>query len=227
MAKKKNKSFVEIKKNNDDFNQNIIDPLKQYEYVEPPKKLPIKQILLIFSVIITICLILVFLKIIDKHDHEINKSNDTNNQQINQPNNTSNIPNTLTTTKPKPKNNEEITETLVCSSSTIEDNLQIDVKVITNFHNKKLRSDENLMTIKLLNQNSKEKFDNYVTTLQMFSVYLMENSNYEITDYNDDNAFSISIKTTYTKDMEIESNLSYDEDYESVKQKLIELGHQC
>lgn len=227
MAKKKNKSFVEIKKNNDDFNQNIIDPLKQYEYVEPPKKLPIKQILLIFSVIITIYLILVFLKMIDKHDHEINKSNDTNNQQINQPNNTSNIPNTLTTTKPNPENNEEITETLVCSSSTIEDNLQIDVKVITNFHNKKLRSDENLMTIKLLDQNSKEKFDNYVTTLQMFSIYLMENSNYEITDYNDDNAFSISIKTTYTKDMEIESNLSYDEDYESVKQKLIELGHQC
>lgn len=224
MAKKKNKSFVEIKKNDDDFNQNIIDPLKQYEYIEPKKKLPIKQILLVLAVIATICLILIFLKMIDSHNIEIKKSTDGNNQQ----NNKTNISlNTSTTTKPKQDNNEEITETLVCSSSNIEDNLQIDVKVIANFHNKKLRSDENLMTVKLLDENSKEKFDNYVTTLQMFSLYLMENSNYEITDYNDDDAFSISIKTTYSKDMEIESNLNYDEDYESVKQKLIELGHQC
>lgn len=224
MAKKKNKSFVEIKKNDDDFNQNIIDPLKQYEYIEPKKKVPIKQILLVLAVIATICLILIFLKMIDSHNIEIKKSTDGNNQQ----NNKTNISlNTSTTTKPKQDNNEEITETLVCSSSNIEDNLQIDVKVIANFHNKKLRSDENLMTVKLLDENSKEKFDNYVTTLQMFSLYLMENSNYEITDYNDDDAFSISIKTTYSKDMEIESNLNYDEDYESVKQKLIELGHQC
>ncbi len=224
MAKKKNKSFVEIKKNNDDFNQNIIDPLKQYEYVEPKKKVPIKQILLVLAVIVTICLILIFFKIIDNHDNEINKSNDANSQQTNKPN--TNL-NTSTTTKPKQDDNDKITETLVCSSSNIEDNLQIDVKVIANFHDKKLRSDENLMTIKLLDQNSKDKFDNYVTTLQMFSLYLMENSNYEITDYNDDNAFSISIKTTYTKDTKIESNLNYDEDYESVKQKLIGLGHNC
>ncbi len=224
MAKKKNKSFVEIKEKAEDFNQNLIDPLKQYEYIEPKKKAPIKQILLLIATIITISLIIIFLKMIEQRNKEIYKPNNTNNQQTNKTNDEVNI---SPVTKPEKNNREEITETLVCSSSSIEDDLQIDIKVTTNFHDKKLRSDENLMTIKLLNENSKEKFNNYVTTLQMFSLYLMENSNYEITDYNDKDQFSISIKTTYTEDNKIESNLNYDEDYESVKQKLIELGHEC
>ncbi len=219
MAKKHNKSFVEIKKDNNS-DSTIINPLEQYEYIEPPKKIPIKQIALVITIIITITLIFIFFKIIDKKSFKPDET--VKSEQ------TTKIDTYKTTTTEKEQNkNDKITETLVCTSSTIEDNLQIDIKVTTNFHNKKLRSDENLMTIKLLNETAKEQFDNYVTTLQMFSLYLMENSNYEITDYTDDNQFSISIKTTYTKDNKIESNLTYDEDYESVKQKLIELGHSC
>ena len=83
------------------------------------------------------------------------------------------------------------------------------------------------MTIKLLDENSKEEFDNYITVLQMFSLYLIEEDNYNITTDTKDNEYSMAIKTTYLENQSIESNLSYDEDYESVKLKLIELGHQC
>lgn len=220
MAKKKNKSFVEIKKKDSNLDENIINPLKQYEYIEPPKKLPIKQIILVISIIITIVLSIIFLKIINSHSSKTIKDTSTN------LNTKTNLTLQTTTTKVE-TNNEQITETLVCSSRTTEDGIQFDTIVTAYFSNRKLRYDENYMSVTLLNESSKEKFDNYVTFLQMFVLYSMENNNYKIDNYSEENKFGFTIKTTYTKDQTSESSLSYDEDYESVKQKLIELGHTC
>ena len=46
MEKETNKSFVEIKEDNNS-SKNIIDPLEKYKYIEPKKKLNIKKILII------------------------------------------------------------------------------------------------------------------------------------------------------------------------------------
>lgn len=224
MAKRKNKSFVEMKVKENNNEENIINPLKQYEYIEPKKKAPIKQILLIIFTIIAITLVIILLKLIDNHNNDItNVENTSNNQKS-----TNNLNLLTTTTATTTSNeNEKITETLICSSTSLENNLQIDTQVTANFHNNKLRSDINYLHIKLLDESAKDEFNNYITVLQMFSLYLMENSDYEITDDTREDEFSISIKTNYQENQVTESNLSYNEDYESVKQKLIELGHEC
>lgn len=220
MAKKKNKSFVEIKKKDDNFDENIINPLKQYEYIEPQKKMPIKQIFLVIAVIITIILVIILLKLMSNHSNKQIKDTSTNLDRK------TNLTLQTTTTKVE-ANNEQITETLVCSSKTTENGIQFDTVVTAYFNNKKLRYDENYMSIALLNESSKEEFDNYVTFLQMFVLYSIENNSYKIDSYSEENKFGFSIKTTYTKDQSSESSLSYDDDYDIVKQKLIELGHTC
>ena len=83
------------------------------------------------------------------------------------------------------------------------------------------------MSVKLTNENSRELFDNYVITLQMFAIYLSDDETYEVSESTTDNEFILSIKTTYSENKTIESNLYYNESYESVKQKLIALGHTC
>lgn len=221
MAKKKNKSFVEIKDSNKTGNEeNILDPFKKYEYVEEKKKFPIKKILFVLFTILAIVLIIILIKIISIRDNKIIKNDDVSKTKT-----TTEQLNLSTTTKV----NEEdiITETLFCSSSTVDGNLQMDTNITAKFHDKKLRSDINNLHIKLLDENAREEFDNYVTVLQMFSLYLAEEDNYNITNDSKDNEYDFSIQTTYSKDQEIESNLSYDEDYDSVRQKLIELGHSC
>lgn len=223
MAKEKNKSFVELKENKTNNQENIINPLEQYEYIEPKKKLPIKKILLVISIIITITLIIIFLKMINNYSEDINKKDlDKSND------NTTNNFNTLTTTTTTTQNqNDLITETLVCSSSFIENNLQFETIVTANFHNQKLRSDENLISITLLDETSRDDFNNYTTFLQMFILYSYADSDYEINSYPEESKYGLSIKTIYKEDTPSENNLSYDEGYETVKQKLIELGHTC
>ena len=222
MAKQKNKSFVELKENKTNNQENIIDPFKQYEYIEPKKKIAIKQIMLVIAIIIAIILVVIFLKIINSYsDKPIND----NSMNLNKTSTT--ILKLQTTTTNAEINKEQITETLVCSSVTTENNIQFDTIVTAHFYNRKLRFDENFMSITLLNKAAQEEFDNYVTYLQMFVLYSVENDDYEIDTYSEENKFGFSIKTIYQKDQTTESSLSYDEDYEVVKQKLIELGHNC
>ena len=192
----KNKSFVEIKEDNNS-SKNIIDPLEKYKYIEPKKKLNIKKILIIIFSIISIILIIILLKIVDIN---FNKSKEIKNTE------SINKTTSFDTTKQNTNESDTITETLVCSTNEIQNNIQIDTIVTAKFHNKKLRED---------------------SILQMFSWYLTENSGYDVTYIDDNNEFSLEMITKYQKDKQIESNLEYDEDYDSVKQKLIELGNNC
>lgn len=222
MSKRKNKSFVELKENKTNNKENIIDPFKQYEYIEPQKKLPIKQIILVIGIMITISLMIIFLKIINSYSSKPINNNSTTSDKTK----TTTLERQTTTTKPQ-TNNEQITETLVCSSTTTENNIQFKTIITAYFYNKKLRSDENFMSVKLLNKSAEEEFNNYVTYLQMFVLYSIENGSYEMDSYSEENEFGFSIKTTYVKDKETESSLAYDDDYDLVKQKLINLGHTC
>lgn len=223
MAKEKNKSFVELKENKTNNQESIINPLEQYKYIEPKKKLPIKKILLVISIIIAITLMVIFLKMINNYKEDIDK------KDLDKPNEkTTNNFNTLTTTTTTTQNqNDLITETLVCSSSFVENNLQFEAIITANFHNQKLRSDENLISITLLDETAREDFNNYTAFLQMFILYSYADSDYEITSYPEDSKYGLSIKTIYKEDTPSENNLTYDEDYETVKQKLIELGNTC
>lgn len=214
---KKNKSYIEIKEDNND-KENIINPLEKYKYIEPKKKINIKKILLVVFSIISIFLIIILLKIIDNN---FNKNEETNNTE------TTNKTTSFNTTTQTTDELDAITETLVCSTNELENNMQIETIITAKFHNKKLREDSNKITIKLLDESSKEDYDKYISVLQMFSLYLTENSGYDITYTDEDNEFSLEITTTYQKDKKIDSNLEYDEDYDSVKQKLIELGNNC
>ncbi len=225
--RKKNKSFVEIKsknKNMEDNFENIINPLKKYEYVEKKKKLPLKNILIVIFIIMALLLIILLLKLIDAKNNQIttniehNTTKQTKDEQLSL---------LTTTTSNINTNTDEITESLTCSSSNIEKHLKIDTIIVTNFHNQKLRTDINKIHITLLDENFKEEFDNYISILQMFSLYLLDKSNYEITSEENNNEYEFSIKTTYLENQQLESNLSYDEDYNSVKQKLMNLGHTC
>lgn len=213
----KNKSFVEIKEDNNS-SKNIIDPLEKYKYIEPKKKLNIKKILIIIFSIISILLIIILLKIVDIN---FNKSKEIKNTE------SINKTTSFDTTKQNTNESDTITETLVCSTNEIQNNIQINTIVTAKFHNKKLREDSNKIIIKLLNESSREDYDKYISILQMFSLYLTENSGYDITYIDDNNEFSLEMITKYQKDKQIESNLEYDEDYDSVKQKLIELGNNC
>lgn len=224
MSKKKSKSYVQMKEKtakNEEYD--ILNPLKEYEYIEPKKKFPIKQILLAFFIIIIIILIIIFFALIDKKNAEINSNNTNSNNDI-KTNST-----TKTTTRETTKNqNGEITnETLICHTTTTDGDLEITAQVTANFYENQLKSDINYMSVKLTNENSRSLFDNYVMALQMFAVYLSDDQTYEVSESTTDNEFILSIKTTYTEDKTIESNLSYNESYESVKQKLIDLGHTC
>jgi len=211
----KNKSFVEIKGKNN--NENIINPLDKYKYIEPKKKVNKKYIFLIILSIILILLIIILLKIID---NKFNKEKTEENETINM---TSTI-----NTKTESKNEENnITETLVCETSKTENNIEIDTIITAKFYNKKLREDSNKIIVKLLDENSKSSYNQYISILKMISLYLVENSSYDINYIDESNEFTLEIITTYEKDKEIDSNLEYDEDYESVKQKLIEIGNNC
>ena len=202
------------------IDEDIINPFKKYEYVEPKKKFPIKNILLCFFIVIAIILIIIFLKIIDNKSSKMNTENQNTTTQ-------KKIIITMNSTTSSTNKIEDITETLVCNSINNENNIETEVQITANFHNKKLRSDVNYMRITLLDEAARDEFDKSVSVLQMFSIYLSENTEYEIIDSIDTNEFIISIKTDYNSGKDIESNLKYDEDYESVKQKLIALGHEC
>lgn len=229
MSKQKNKSFVEIKaKKNNNNEENIIDPFKKYEYIEPKKKKPIKQIILTIFIIIAITLTIILAKIIDKSiniEQEQNiDDNTTTTSTTTQTTTTNNINNTTNNVV----ENNIITETLICNSEIFENNLQFYNQTTANFYNNKLRNDINYMSIKLLDESAKEEFDTYVDILKMFSLYLNTKYDYyDITEYTSENEFSLSIKTIYQQNQKTENSLLYDEEYDSVKQKLIKLGYEC
>lgn len=224
MSKKKSKSYVQMKeKKSKNEEYDILNPLKEYEYIEPKKKFPIKQILLIFFIIIIIILIIIFFALIDKKTTETNSNTTSNDNNI-----TTNSTTTTTTTTIDKNQNEEITtETLTCHTITTEENIEIKVQVTANFYENQLKSDINYMILTLKNEDSRTLFDNYVLTLQMFAIYLSDDEAYEVSESTTDNEFILEIKTTYSEDKTIEGNLSYNESYESVKQKLLDLGHTC
>ena len=235
MGKKKSKSYVQMKeKNNKKVEHDVLNPLKEYEYVEPPKKFPIKKFLLLFFCFIAIILIIVFFALIDKKTAEMDNNNTNNNYSSNNTNKKTTTTTTTTTTNQnttttttKQETEEKSNQSLVCHTTTVDGDLEITAQVTANFYNNQLKSDINYMSVKLTNENSRALFDNYVITLQMFAVYLSDEETYDVSETTTDNEFILSITTTYSENEKIESNLYYNESYESVKQKLIDLGHTC
>lgn len=230
MAKEKNKSFVEIKETDISNNDNVIDPLKKYEYIDEKKKFPIKNILLIFFSLLIIILIIIFFKLINKHEEQLNvpgnKQEPITNTHINNKTTTST---TTSTTIPTTKNEENntITESLTCHHTQTENNISVENEITTYFANGKLRSELNILKVNLLNDSDKEKYNSYIDVLKLFAISLDDGGTFEINQTEAENNYTISIKTTYSANKKIESNFTYDESYDSIKQKLIGGNYNC
>lgn len=234
MAKDKNKSFVEIKENDVSNNENIIDPFKKYEYIEEKKKFPIKNILLIFFSILIIILIIIFLKLINMREEQMNMPNNKQepltNTHIDNNKTTSTTPSTTSSTTistTKKDENDQITEALTCYHTQIENGISIENEITTYFANGKLRSELNILKVDLLDEINREEFDSYINVLKIFSISLDDENTFEIDQTEATNNYTISIKTTYEKNKNIESSFTYDESYDSIKKKLIEGNYNC
>ena len=90
---KKNKSFVEIKSNNENNIDDIINPLKKYEYVEEKNNKTLKKILLYIFTFFAFVLVLIMSLLINEN---INKLK--NNKEIVKNNNEVITTSTVTTT---------------------------------------------------------------------------------------------------------------------------------
>ena len=168
----------------------IIRRTKKVNYIEPPKKFPIKKFLLIFFCIIIIILIIIFFALIDKKTAEIGNKNSSNNTEQNKTTTTTTT--TTKTTTNKPQIEEKSNQSLVCHTTTVDGDLELTTQVTANFYDNQLKSDINYMSVKLTNENSRELFDNYVITLQMFAIYLSDDETYEVSESTTDNEFILS-----------------------------------
>lgn len=229
MAKGKNKSFVQMK-GKKNLNENIINPLKQYEYIEPKKKIDIKKIILIISCIFILILIIILFKITDNYSE--NKDSIKNNSiSTNKQTNITTTKTTITTisttiTDSTTPNNIE-NDKLICKASNIEENMKIETQVVINFENKKLRTDEKTMNISLLNENNKETFNKYIETLEIFGQYLKSNEIYKVETEKKDNEYRFNVITTYQENNDDDTTLSYNQPYDSVKSQMEELNYIC
>ncbi len=230
MAKEKNKSFVEIKENDVPNNENIIDPFKKYEYIEEKKKFPIKNVLLIFFSMLIIILIIIFLKLINMREEQMNVPNNkqepVTNTYIDNNKTTSTTSSTAISTTKK-NENEKITESLTCYHTQTENGISIENEITTYYTNGKLRSELNTLKVILLDEISKDEFDSYITVLKLFSISLGDEETFQIDQKEAEDNYTISIKTTYNANKKIESNFTYDESYDSIKQKLVEGNYNC
>lgn len=221
---KNNKSFVEIKENNDN-QENIINPLEQYKYIEPKKKPNIKKIfLIIFSFIAIILLVILFKITSDYSNKNLTKEDKTTTENSK----TSTTIITTTTTIPTTENiNQVEKDTLKCYSKITENNIEVETEIIINFDNNKLRSDFKTMNVNLLNENSKEYFNNYVKLLEELGEYLKQDEIYELSTEKFENKYIFKVKTTYKENQNTNSTLNYDENYSEVKTKMEKLDYEC
>lgn len=221
---KNNKSFVEIKENNDN-QENIINPLEQYKYIEPKKKPNIKKIfLIIFSFIAIILLVILFKITSDYSNKNLTKEDKTTIENSK----TSTTIITTTTTIPTTENiNQVEKDTLKCYSKITENNIDVETEIIINFDNNKLRSDFKTMNVNLLNENSKEYFNNYVKLLEELGEYLKQDEIYELSTEKFENKYIFKVKTTYKENQNTNSTLNYDENYSEVKTKMEKLDYEC
>ena len=162
---------------------------------------------------------IILFKVLDSY----NQSKDTT-EKTTTPNSTSKSTTTSTTEKYE---TEEITDTLTCSYTYTENNILFENIFITYFHDKKLRSDMNTMSVTLLNKNNQEDFDNYITILKLVSIELAQDYDSQIEENTEENKYTLAIKTTYMPNQSTDSNVEYDETYESVYQKMLENNYQC
>lgn len=231
MGKEKNKSFVEIKEKDVSNNDDIIDPFKKYEYIETKKKFPIKNILLIFFSMLIIILIIIFLKLINIHEEQINAPNNeqkpVTNAHIDNKTTTTSTTSSTTISTTKKDESDQITESLTCYHTQIENGISIENEITTYYADGKLRSELNILKIILLDEINKDEFDGYINILKLFSISLDDEETFEIDQTETENNYTISIKTNYEKNKKIESNFAYDESYDSIKQKLVEGNYNC
>ena len=226
MAKEKNKSFVQMK-GKSKTNENIIDPLKQYEYIEPKKKINIKKIILIISCVFILILIIILFKITDNYN-ENNENTVIDNSVTTTTKTAITTPSTTvtTTTIQQTQNNTEY-DKLICKLSDIEESMNIETQIVINFENGQLRSDEKTMHISLLNENNKEIFDKYTETLELFGKYLDSDKIYQVETEKKDNEYTFNVITTYEENYENDTTLSYNQSYDSVKNQMEELNYIC
>ena len=204
----KNKSFVKIDESIED-QIDIIDPLKKFEYQEPPKKKPFKQFFLILGTIIVIIGFIIFINIINKKNKEKLNNNEPKNYDnyeiINK------TDEEIAKNELKKDNNEQtqenteniketpITEQLICEDIDTQYYLEVNTKTTVNFSNNQLKNTVNEINVKLLDESSREYFDQYISIMQAFLIYLKSDSNYDTTYKLSDNEYYVSIKTTYSE----------------------------
>lgn len=231
----KNKSFVKIDESIED-QIDIIDPLKKFEYQEPPKKKPFKQFFLILGAIMVIIGLIIFINIINTKDKEKlnnNESKNYDNYEIINKTDEEIAKNEL-----KEDNNEQtqenteniketpITEQLICEEVDTQYYLEVNAKTTVNFSNNQLKNTVNEINVKLLDESSREYFDQYVSIMQAFLIYLNSDSNYYKLS---DNEYYISIKTTYSEltNSDSELELQFNDTYDTALEKLTNSGQTC
>lgn len=230
MSKRKNKSFVKINENKK-IKEEILNPLKQYDYIEPPKKFPVKKLILALFTIILIVLIILLSQIISKEikkeKQNIQNTTTTNNFFTMKNTTTTTTETTTTTIDTNEVNNNEITETLVCSKTTEKDGLIYVESITTEFNNKKLRNDITSINIKQINENSSQNFKDQILLYEIMTSYLEDVDNCEVTNKITDTEYQLNIKTLYKENEQVNGLFSYNYDYDKTLSELQSLGYKC
>lgn len=228
MAKRKNQSFVKINENKK-IKEEILNPLKQYEYIEPKKKLPLKKLILFFFTIILIFLILLLANIVSKEIKTEKKKiqNTTTTNNFFTMKNTTTTTTTTTTTYSNNINSNEITETLTCSKTTEKDGLLYTESIITEYNNKKLRNDITSINIRQITDDSTQTFKDQLFLYEIMSSYLDDEKNCEITNKIEEKEYQLNIKTLYHENETVKGLFSYNYDYDKALKELITLGYEC
>lgn len=214
----KNKSFVEIKGNDKNNIDDIINPLKKYEYVEEKNNKTSKKILLYIFSFLTFVLILIMSLLINKN---INKLK--NNKEIINNNNdvvTTNIVTTTTTTS-----EITITDSLICNQELENNGMVQKSNIKFDFSNKKLQNSTITYYFELVDPNNLNNYNEMVNYLTLLNLEL-DIDGIETIEKKSDNYYSLTI---YYKKLENDYNTDFkhNEDYYSVLSKIKNKGYSC
>ena len=118
-----------------------------------------------------------------------------------------------------------INGTLICYKEETDMGLTLKNEYQANFHDNKLQNDINIITI--VNNSSQENYENMVEMMEMFGLLLSDYPQYKTETNETDNQYTFKTTITYSADVDSMNELKYNEEYESVKEKIINMGYQC
>ena len=214
VEKVEEEKFYDVENYQDVSIEDLIDPLNKYKYVEKEKKNYGKKFIYFFFLCLMVVLIFVAVKIINNKVDTMVENSTTTTTTIEK-----------TTTIPTTKPQLVITETLTCSLNSDVEGITQNNTIISYFSQGKLQRNFIKYDIKLIDENYSSNYNQLVQYMILFALSIDE-TGIDVNNNKKDDSYELTIDTNLASGA-VSDVFVYNEDYDSVLEKIKNMGYTC